>query len=164
MPSQKLPLSTSANSPSPSPSPEQIARRASGRATWHRKASKPVSVWMILLFILIFVHRWVPNSTWLMVHMVTLGLITNSILIWSQHFTEALLKLKLPDEARKTQVGRIYGLNASMIVLMVGIVGGIYPLTLLGSTGVGLMVAWHGLNLLLQLRGALPARFDSTVR
>lgn len=160
MPSQKLSLSTSANSPSP----EQIARRASGRATWHRKASKPVSVWMILLFILIFVHRWVPNSTWLMVHMVTLGLITNSILIWSQHFTEALLKLKLPDEARKTQVGRIYGLNASMIVLMVGIVGGIYPLTLLGSTGVGLMVAWHGLNLLLQLRGALPARFDSTVR
>lgn len=119
---------------------------------------------MILLFILIFVHRWIPNSTWLMVHMVTLGLITNSILIWSQHFTEALLKLKLPDEARKTQVGRIYGLNASMIVLMVGIVGGIYPLTLLGSTGVGLMVAWHGLNLLLQLRGALPARFDSTVR
>ncbi|SIK02689.1 Copper-containing nitrite reductase [Mycobacteroides abscessus subsp. abscessus] len=160
MPSQKLPLSTSANSPSP----EQIARRASGRATWHRKASKPVSIWMILLFILIFVHRWIPNSTWLMVHMVTLGLITNSILIWSQHFTEALLKLKLPDEARKTQVGRIYGLNASMIVLMVGIVGGIYPLTLLGSTGVGLMVAWHGLNLLLQLRGALPARFDSTVR
>ena len=160
MPSQKLSLSTSANSPSP----EQIARRASGRATWHRKASKPVSVWMILLFILIFVHRWVPNSTWLMVHMVTLGLITNSILIWSQHFTEALLKLKLPDEARKTQVGRIYGLNASMIVLMVGIVGGIYPLTLLGSTGVGLMVAWHGLNLLRQLRSALPARFDLTVR
>lgn len=119
---------------------------------------------MFLLFILIFVHRWVPNSIWLMVHMVTLGLITNSILVWSQHFTEALLKIKLPDEARKTQVGRIYGLNASMIVLMVGIVGGIYPLTLLGSTGVGLMVAWHGLNLLLQLRGALPARFDSTVR
>lgn len=154
------PLST----PNSSSSPGDIARKASGRSSWHRRASKPVTLWMFALLILIFVHRWVPNSLWLMVHMVTLGLITNSILIWSQHFCEALLKLKIANDARKVQVGRIYGLNASMVVLMIGVVFGLYPLTIVGSVGVGLMVAWHGLHLLQQLRAALPARFDSTVR
>lgn len=137
---------------------------ASGRATWHRKASKPVSLWMFALFAVLMTHRWIPESTWLMVHMVTLGLITNSILVWSQHFTEALLKNRLPDEARPVQLVRIYSLNASMIVLMVGIVAHLYPLTIVGSAGVGLVVAWHGLALLTQLRTALPARFAVTVK
>lgn len=151
------------SSPSPA-SPKEIARKASGRASWHRKASKPITVWMFLLLVIIFIHRWVPESLWLMVHTVALGLITNSILIWSQHFTEALLKVKIPDEARGIQVRRIYGLNISIIALMLGVVLALYPMILVGAIGVGVMVAWHGLNLLLQLKRALPARFDVTVR
>ena len=80
---------------------EEIARRASGRGTWHRRASKPVSYWMFALIAALLLHRIIPNSGWLMVHMVTLGLITNSILIWSQHFTEALMKIKI-------QIGRAH--------------------------------------------------------
>lgn len=137
---------------------------ATGRATWHRRASKPVTYWIFALFAVLMTHRWIPESTWLMVHMVTLGLITNSILIWSQHFTEALLKHRLPDTARPVQLARIYTLNASMIVLMVSIIFNIYPLTIIGSVGVGGAVAWHGLALLSQLKEALPARFNSTVK
>ncbi|WP_237222894.1 multicopper oxidase domain-containing protein [Rothia nasimurium] len=137
---------------------------ATGRRTWHRRASKPVSLWMFALFIVLMTHRWIPESLWLMVHMVTLGLITNSILVWSQHFTEALLKHKLPDTARPVQLARIYALNASMVVLMVGVVFSLYPLTVLGSVGVGAAVAWHGVALLQQMRAALPARFGVTIR
>ncbi|MDO4822408.1 MAG: multicopper oxidase domain-containing protein [Rothia sp. (in: high G+C Gram-positive bacteria)] len=147
------------------PVTDQQARDiASGRRTWHRKASKPVSVWMFALFIVLMTHRWIPESLWLMVHMVTLGLITNSILVWSQHFTEALLKHKLPDSARPVQLARIYTLNASMVVLMVGVVFSLYPLTVLGSVGVGAVVTWHGVALLQQMRTALPARFGVTIR
>lgn len=147
------------------PVTDQQARDiASGRRTWHRKASKPVSVWMFALFIVLMTHRWIPESLWLMVHMVTLGLITNSILVWSQHFTEALLKHKLPDSARPVQLARIYTLNASMVVLMVGVVFSLYPLTVLGSVGVGAVVTWHGVALLQQMRAALPARFGVTIR
>ena len=49
---------------------------------------------MFGVIIAILVHRFIPKGGWLIVHMVTLGLITNSILIWSQHFTEALMKIK----------------------------------------------------------------------
>lgn len=145
-------------------SSQQAGRIASGRATWHRRASKPVTYWMVALFVVLMTHRWIPESIWLMVHMVTLGLITNSIFIWSQHFTEALLKHRLPDSARPAQLVRIYTLNISMILLMLSIVFNLYPLTILGSLGVGAVVAWHGLALLIQLKAALPARFNSTVK
>lgn len=148
---------------------EEIARRASGRGTWHRRASKPVSYWMFALIAALLLHRVIPNSGWLMVHMVTLGLITNSILIWSQHFTEALMKIKIPDEHRGTQVRRIFILNAGILVLMIGMVGqlsvpGLYAATVVGALIVGSMVAWHGIYLLKQVRQALPSRFGVTIR
>ena len=149
--------------------PEEIARRASGRGTWHRRASKPVSHWMFTLVGVLLLHRFIPNSGWLMVHMVTLGLITNSILIWSQHFTEALMKIKIPDEQRKVQVGRIFTLNAGIVLLMVGMVGqlsvpGLYACTVIGALVIGAMVAWHGIYLMGQVRRALPSRFGVTIR
>ena len=149
--------------------PEEIARRASGRGTWHRRASKPVSHWMFTLIAVLLLHKFIPNSGWLMVHIVTLGLITNSILIWSQHFTEALMKIKIPDEHRGTQVRRIFILNAGILVLMIGMVGqlsvpGLYAATVVGALIVGSMVAWHGIYLLKQVRQALPSRFGVTIR
>ena len=159
----------SAGVPGASLTTEEIARRASGRGTWHRRASKPVSYWMFALIAALLLHRVIPNSGWLMVHMVTLGLITNSILIWSQHFTEALMKIKIPDEQRKVQVGRIFTLNAGIVLLMVGMVGqlsvpGLYACTVIGALVIGAMVAWHGIYLMGQVRRALPSRFGVTIR
>lgn len=158
-----------ADMPGANLTPEEIARRASGRGTWHRRASKPVSHWMFTLVGVLLLHRFIPNSGWLMVHIVTLGLITNSILIWSQHFTEALMKIKIPDEHRGTQVRRIFILNAGILVLMIGMVGqlsvpGLYAATVVGALIVGSMVAWHGIYLLKQVRQALPSRFGVTIR
>ena len=158
-----------AEAPGANLTPEEIARRASGRGTWHRRASKPVSHWMFTLIAVLLLHKFIPNSGWLMVHIVTLGLITNSILIWSQHFTEALMKIKIPDEHRGTQVRRIFILNAGILVLMIGMVGqlsvpGLYAATVVGALIVGSMVAWHGIYLLKQVRQALPSRFGVTIR
>ena len=158
-----------AEAPGANLTPEEIARRASGRGTWHRRASKPVSHWMFTLIAVLLLHRFIPNSGWLMVHIITLGLITNSILIWSQHFTEALMKIKIPDEHRGTQVRRIFILNAGILVLMIGMVGqlsvpGLYAATVVGALIVGSMVAWHGIYLLKQVRQALPSRFGVTIR
>ena len=158
-----------ADMPGANLTPEEIARRASGRGTWHRRASKPVSHWMFTLVGVLLLHRFIPNSGWLMVHIITLGLITNSILIWSQHFTEALMKIKIPDEHRGTQVRRIFILNAGILVLMIGMVGqlsvpGLYAATVVGALIVGSMVAWHGIYLLKQVRQALPSRFGVTIR
>ncbi|EMY34273.1 type 3 multicopper oxidase [Arthrobacter crystallopoietes BAB-32] len=144
------------------PAPTRPAKSA--RASWHRKASLPVTVWFVLLIVLAFVHPFVPESRWLLVHMFTLGMVTNSILIWSQHFTEALLKNRLPDSARRVQLLRLRIMNAGIVVTIAGILPGIWPLTLAGAVLVGGAVAWHAVHLMLQLRRALPARFSTTVR
>ena len=138
--------------------------RASGRATWHRKASRPVSLWMIALFFVVLFHRWIPDVRWLMVHLVALGLVANSILIWSQHFTEALLRQRLPDSSRPAQLRRILILNLSFLLLIAGMLTAFYPATLVGGIGVGMAVAWHALSLGRQLKTALPAPYAVTVR
>ena len=132
--------------------------------SWHRTAGKPVRWWLVALVIVIAAHRWIPDTRWLMVHMVTLGLITTSIMVWSQHFTEALLHHKLPDSDRPRQIVRIYGVTAGTALLIVGMLAGWWWLTVIAATVIGVMLTWHGLALLAQLRTALPARFGLTVR
>lgn len=119
---------------------------------------------MIALLLVIGFHRWIPDTRWLMVHMVTLGLITTSIMVWSQHFTEALLHHRLPASERPRQILRIYGVTAGTVLLMVGMLADWWWLTLVSATVIGGLLTWHGVSLLGQLRGALPARFSMTVR
>lgn len=119
---------------------------------------------MIALLLVIGFHRWIPDTRWLMVHMVTLGLITTSIMVWSQHFTEALLHHRLADGERPRQIVRIYGVTAGTVVLMVGMLADWWWLTLVSATVIGGLLTWHGVSLLGQVRVALPARFGMTVR
>ena len=119
---------------------------------------------MAALLLVVLFHRWLPETRWLLVHLVTLGLVTNSVLVWSQHFTDSLLKNRVPDDARGRQLARIGLLNAGTVLLVVGLLTGWYVLVLVASTAVGAAVAWHGAALLRQLRTALPSRFAVTVR
>lgn len=148
---------------------QQAQHPGGGRSSWHRRASRPVTVWMLVLLFAVFFHRWLPEARWTLVHVVALGLITNSILIWSQHFTEALLKHRLPDTARPAQLRRIRTLNLGVVVLIAGMMLTPYPAVhipavLGGAVLVGGAVAWHATSLGRQLRAALPARFAVTVR
>ena len=100
----------------PDPTDGPVRPAASGRRSWHRRAARPVSVWMLLLVVAVVAHPWVPQSRWLIVHMVTLGLITTSIMVWGQHFAEALLKTRLGEESRPRQVLRIRLLSVGLTV------------------------------------------------
>ncbi|WP_197671769.1 multicopper oxidase domain-containing protein [Devriesea agamarum] len=160
-------MTDEASAPTADPTPSSNRPRHSppgGRRSWHRQASRPISWWLFALVVLAFIHPWVPQSRWLLVHMVTLGLITTSIMIWGQHFTEALLKIRLPDSARSVQVWRIRALTVGIIVVGTGIIGGWPWVTVAGAVVVGGCVTWYALDLLGQLRRALPSPFRSTVR
>ena len=66
------------------------------KRSWHRKASRPVSGWLVALLIVAVANPWIPQSRWLLVHMVTLGVATTSIMVWGQYFTEAILHTTSP--------------------------------------------------------------------
>ncbi|ALC06991.1 hypothetical protein CDES_13245 [Corynebacterium deserti GIMN1.010] len=124
------------------------------RHTWHRKASRPVSIWLTVLISAGLIHPLIPEYRWVLIHLFTLGAITNSIVVWSQHFTEKFLHQPLDDAARPAQLAKIRVLNVGIIITIAGEIIGQWIVTSIGATLVGLSLVWHAISLLRQFRSA----------
>ncbi|PYI65421.1 copper oxidase [Arthrobacter livingstonensis] len=131
------------------------------RAGWHLRANAPAVFWLVALVVVVLIHRNVPASGWLMVHLLFLGAVTNSILVWSWHFAQALLRGPTPSQ--RGMAVRLVLLNVAVLAVVVSMVANIWLLTLLGSILVGAVVAAHAVVLGLRARKALPSRFGATV-
>ena len=125
---------------------------------------RPGVVWLVLAFLIALVHPFVPGSQWLLVHLVLLGALTHSAMVWSTHFTQALLKTPTTIDDRAWQNRRIALLLLGATLVFVGVPTGWWPLTVAGATAVSTAVVWHGTQLWRRLRRALPGRFRVTVR
>nr|WP_106506179.1 multicopper oxidase domain-containing protein [Brachybacterium timonense] len=119
---------------------------------------------MLALIALVLTHPFVPQSRWLLVHMVTLGLVTTSIMIWGQHFAEALLKTRLGPETRPMQVRRIWLLTVGVVVASAGIVGAWPVVVLLGALTISAAMLWYAWALAAQIRASIAPRYGATVR
>lgn len=115
---------------------------------WHRRASKPVSVWMMVFILAGLSHIAIPNYRWVLIHLFTLGILTNSIVVWSQHLTEKFLQHRLADAARPAMLRRIWALNAGIVIALTGQILELPHLTMLGATVIAAMLTWHGIGLL----------------
>ena len=87
------------------PRPPRPDTRPATRGTWALR-DRPAVVWLALAVLLTLVHPFVPGSRWLMVHLVLLGALTHSALVWSTHFTQALLKTSAALDPRARQNAR----------------------------------------------------------
>ena len=119
---------------------------------------------MLALIALVLTHPFVPQSRWLLVHMVTLGLVTTSIMIWGQHFAEALLKTRLGPETRPTQVRRIWLLTAGVVVASIGMVGAWPVVVLIGALTISAAMLWYAWALAAQIRASIAPRYGAIVR
>ncbi len=136
---------------------------STSRRTWPLR-DRPGLVWLALAAAVTLVHPLVPASGWLMVHLVLLGALTHSAMVWSTHFTQALLKTPAEIDDRTQQNRRIALLLTGAAAVVVGVPSGWWPLTVAGATAVSVAVLWHGIQLWRRLRRALPGRFRITVR
>src|SRR5699024_8551971 len=96
--------------------------------------------------------------------MVTLGLITTSIMVWGQHFAEALLKTRLGEESRPRQVRRIQLLSAGVLVTILGMLPAWPWVVVLGALMVSAALVWYAAALGAQVRAVLAPRFEFTVK
>lgn len=143
--------------------PAARSGRDSGRRSWHRRASRPVTVWLVLLVIAGLIHPVIPEYRWVLIHLFTLGAVTNSIVLWSQHFTEKFLGQRLPDAARPRQLLRIRLLNAGIVLTLLGqTTGGVWErswlLTQAGAAVISVLLLWHAVALAGQFFRAERAR------
>ncbi|KRE40466.1 hypothetical protein [Knoellia sp. Soil729] len=133
------------------------------RRSWPLR-DHPAVVWLVLAVLVALAHPFVPGSRWLMVHLVLLGALTHSILVWSSHFAQALLKTPPGLDDRRVQSLRLGLLLAGTTATLVGVPTTQWWLTVTGATLVAVAVLWHGIQLWRRLRKALPGRFRITLR
>lgn len=119
---------------------------------------------MVLAVLVALIHQWVPDATWLMVHLVLLGALTHAIFVWSTHFAQALLKTPEALDPRSRQSRRLAMLFVGTTIVMVGVPTARWWLVVVGATLVSIAVMWHGAMLWTRLRQALPGRFRITIR
>ncbi len=124
----------------------------------------PLLGWLLAAAVVAIVHRWLPDANWLMLHMVLLGALTHSILVWSFHFAQTLLRSPASPQDARWQTTRLGLVTGGAAAVLVGVPTDWWPLTLAGGLAVATAACWHGLVLWRMLRKALPARFQVTVR
>lgn len=122
--------------------------------TWHRRVSRPVTVWMGIFIVIGLTHVLFTEPGWLLIHVFTLGILTNSIVVWSQNLTERFLQQRLPDDARPAQLHRTWALNVGIVLVLVGQVLTVYQVTWAGAAIVVGVLAWHAWLLYAQVRRA----------
>ncbi len=143
------------------PAPTRPAPAASGpQRPRSRQLRDRIAVgWLAAAVVISVVHRWVPSATWLMIHLVLLGALTHSAMVWSEHFAHTLLR-SLPDDAgRRRQDVRIGLLGAGSLLVFVGVPAEWWWLVVVGATLVAVAVIWHAVHLVATMRAALPNRF-----
>ncbi|GAA2687397.1 MULTISPECIES: hypothetical protein [Actinosynnema] len=132
-----------------------------GRANWHWRVGFVPAVYLAALVVLSFAHTFIATWYWLAVHLLMLGAATNAILVWSAHFTSAVLRVPALPHRRGESI-RLIALNAGVVLVLVGGTTD-WPWTgVVGAAVVFTAVAWHLCWLAARLRAALPARFAVT--
>ncbi|WP_437584043.1 multicopper oxidase domain-containing protein [Paramicrobacterium sp. CJ85] len=133
------------------------------RRTWYIITNSVLGAWMLAAIAAVIAHRFIPHSTWLMVHITMLGAVSTAIIIWSQHFADTLTRRQAP--AGRLGLGIRLGLHTvGAIIVVAGMLADAMPLLLVGASLVAVAAVAHSVTMVLQLRGALTSRFGPLVR
>ena len=149
-----------ASPPASTLTPAKTARQRSDTLT---------SIWMIIAvamaLVTLVVKNRMPQPLWTIIHLVTLGVLSNGIFQWSWFFARSLARLSADDpRARRHNTIRILIFNACFLLLFVSMWMGWMVGTMIAATGIAAVAAWHGAEMLSVLRERLASRFVIVVR
>ncbi|WKD60194.1 Copper-containing nitrite reductase precursor [Corynebacterium ciconiae DSM 44920] len=150
--------------PLPTPS-----TRADTRSRRGRQQALPATLWLIALVIISLAHPFIPHNQWILTHTFTLGVLSNSILIWSCQLSDQLLHLRPSPSTFRTRAWIIGGLNLGIVAVLVGQLltpelEWDAPLLSLGAVVVTCSVLANAVHLILLRRGTdSPRRFGASL-
>lgn len=133
------------------------------RARWHLWTSGVVLAWLVAAVAVATVYRSAPAQPWLLLHLLLLGAATNAIIIWSSHFSAALLRLPGSSD-RRAEGSRLLLLNLAIVAVFVCMLGSKQTYVVIPATVIFVMILVHIVGLLRRMRRALPSRFGATLR
>ena len=103
----------------------------------------------------------VAGGGWLALHLVLLGAASNAIVVWSEYFAAALLRV--PPASERVALARAVALNLGVVAVLGGVYGGRAGLAAAGACLAGVVVLGHALALAARVGRALPGRLAGTV-
>ncbi len=104
-----------------------------------------------------------PLSSWLIVHLLLLGAVSNAILIWSVYFSDALLRTSAPS-GRRGEGARLVLFNAGALAVVLAMNHDRWGVVAMGAAITAVAVSWHAVVLLGRLSRSLSSRFAVTIR
>ncbi|MFI7707557.1 multicopper oxidase domain-containing protein [Nonomuraea sp. NPDC049480] len=131
------------------------------RASWHLRANAIVVGWLALTVVVALAGDVLPAPRWLLIHVFLLGAVSTAILIWSEHFTVALLRVRTPPQ--RGSLARLGLLNAATVAVLAGVSAGPWQVAAVGAALAVGMVLWHAAVLVRLVRQALPGRFGHVI-
>src|SRR5690606_20259798 len=141
------------------PDRRQARCEMNSRGFWPMR-DLPTVGWLVAAVAATLVHPFVPEPRWLMIHLLVLGAAGHAILVWSRYFADTLLRC--PPAPRREQTARLGLVNGGVVVLVVGMLTGVWAAVALGAALLVTAVVWHACVLMGQLRRALANRFAPT--
>ncbi|MGP3915994.1 multicopper oxidase domain-containing protein [Nonomuraea sp. 10N515B] len=131
------------------------------RASWHLRANAVVVGWLALTVVAALAGEVLPAPRWLLIHVFLLGAVSTAILIWSEHFTVALLRVRTPPQ--RGSLARLGLLNVATVAVLAGVAFGPWQVAAAGAVLVVGVVLWHAAVLVRLVRQALPGRFGHVI-
>lgn len=133
------------------------------RSRWHLATGAIVLAYLLSDALIILNHRFITEARWLMVHIFTLGAITNALFIWTKHFAAAILRYRA-EPNRRTEIQLLIALNVGILTTTAGMFTARLALSAIGVATVCIAVGGHAIHLGRAIKAALPARFTIIVR
>ena len=121
-------------------------------------------VWLIAALIVVPLNHVIPASDWLLIHLILLGALTHSAMVWSEYFAHTLLKTRATPDDERAQDQRIGVLGVGALLVLVGFPSDQWLIVFAGALFVAAAMAWHIAHLLKKFCAALPGRFRVVIR
>jgi nitrite reductase (NO-forming) len=103
----------------------------------------------------------VAGGAWLALHLVLLGAATNAIVVWSEHFAAALLRV--PPAGERAAAARVLALNLGVLAVLGGVHTGRTAMTAAGAWLAGAVVLAHAAAMATRASRALAGGLAGTV-
>lgn len=111
------------------------------RARRHQVTAVVVAAYLAAAGLVVATSDGGNDARWLALHLLGLGAATNAVMVWSRHFSQAVLHARLRSE-RAAHV-RLALLNGGVVAVLSGVEAGSAPAAGAGAVVIVAAVAWH---------------------
>jgi nitrite reductase (NO-forming) len=134
-----------------------------GRADWHMRANAFVVLYLVAALLFGVFQRTEEGGepTWLTVHLLLLGAVTNALITWSDHFVSALLWARSQNRTRQMTI--ISLINLGIVGVLFSISQHVHWLLIVSATLIAGVIAYYLRGITSLIKPSLNKRFKELI-